>query len=318
MLTAGGDCPGLNAGIVEAFAVIAATGAEPVGIADGYSGLVDGGRTVPLDRYDPAVVHRAGGSILGASRTNLSNPDLFAAALAGIETLRLDGVVMYGGDGSLTSAAALADAGVPVGAAPKTIDNDVAGTDTTIGFATAVDTAVAAVDRIRDTATTHRHGFLVEVMGRRSGILAAAVAEACRADGLVVPETPWTIDRVLDTARRPGAIVIVAEGARPQRHHGHRSKVGGVAADIAAADPARPVRVVDLGHVLRGGAPNSTDRLLARRMTAITAAAATAGRSVFAAERAGQVTAVPIGDAAAGRRFLHPDTLERLHTLLTG
>lgn len=328
VLTAGGDCPGLNAGVVEAVSLLRAADVKVCGIADGYQGLVRAGlgeagpTVVDVSGLDLHRVARQGGSVLGASRTNLSRDELFKAAMAGVERLGIDALVMFGGDGSLRSAARFAAAGVPVVAAPKTVDNDVAMSERSIGFSTATDSVLSALDRLADTAETHGTLFVVEVMGRRSGFLAAAAAEAARVDGLAVPERPWTLSGLVERAgTRKGAIIVVAEGAWPSDlegrgidRHGNPT-VGGVVPQIVGALDSR-FRAVVLGHVVRGGVPNAEDRLLAQRFVRVGVPEVLEGRSAAVLVRDGRVVVEDISAVTAGRRFLDQSALAALGSLL--
>jgi ATP-dependent phosphofructokinase / diphosphate-dependent phosphofructokinase len=341
VLTNGGDCPGLNAGIAAARNVILDAGATPVLLRDGYASLVQAGTA---DSNDPHADHAAtidavtidaatidwrrcvrwGGSVLGSSRTNLGRDKLYRKALTGIERLNLTGLVIFGGDGTLTSAARLAADGVTVGAAPKTIDNDVAGSELSIGFSTAVNSAVEALDRLADTAITHNRGFLIEVMGRRSGQLAVAVAVAGGADGVCVPEAPWGLDQLRErlTTTPGGPLIVVAESAWADQTTGRRATskptpVGGAARAAADALATQDLTVghVALGHTLRGGTPTPTDRTLGRQLGALAAVAALTG-SHMAAVRDGVAQLVDVADAGAGRRHLNTDDLNQLGPLL--
>jgi ATP-dependent phosphofructokinase / diphosphate-dependent phosphofructokinase len=326
VLTNGGDCPGLNAGIVAARATIIDAGGDCVLLRDGYASLVATGHgddpelhTIDARTIDWRRCGRWGGSVLGSSRTNLGRDELYAHAMVGIDRLRLDGLVIFGGDGTLTSAARLGADGIPVGAAPKTIDNDVAASDLSLGFTTAVHSAVDALDRLADTAITHRRGFLVEVMGRRTGQLAAAVATSGLADGVCVPEAPWHLTQLTDRfTATDSALIVISESAWPvELGTAGSGRVGGCATATAAAltPLGTTAAAVTLGHVLRGGTPVPADRLLGRQLGTLAAVAALTGGGL-AAVRGGQAALVDIADAAAGRRALTPDELDQLGPLL--
>lgn len=332
ILTNGGDSPGLNAGIAAARDRIEQAGDTAVLLRNGYAGLVAAGAgdlqaaLVSADSIDWRRMARWGGSVLGSSRTNFSHDTLYRQGLAGVELLALDALVIFGGDGTLTSANRLARDGLRVGAAPKTIDNDVAASDTCIGFATAVHGGADALERLADTAWTHNRTFLVEVMGRRSGYLAAAIAEAGPADAVCVPETDWTLQQLAERLEdKDGQLIIIAEGAWPQdlveqaRGSSGRTSVGGVASVVAAqlGHASVPVVAFGTGHLLRGGAPVATDRILARRLGALAAQAAQDDGGL-ACVRDGVAQLRDISDAAAGRRFLTDSDTAQLGSLLIG
>lgn len=325
--TSGGDCAGLNAGIAEAVARLRAAGAEPVLIPDGFAGLH---RATEIKIDDEALwwASRRGGSILGASRTNLKHEESLALARAGIATLRLDGLVVFGGDGSLQGAGRLATDSFPVAGIPKTIDADVGCTEQTIGFATAVQVGCEAVEHVDETRWTHKAAFLVEVMGRRSGMLAADIARAAGVAGVLVPEVSWTLAEVAARLSGPrGGIVVVSESAWSQDlgpvrlDERKKPQVGDVVEPLAAAlqdAGVSHVRTLTLGHLLRGGPAVAADRLLARRFAAIATAEVLAGRSCVAAVRDGKVVPVPVEAAFAPRRFLTAEEIVGYRPLIIG
>lgn len=330
ILTAGGDCPGLNSAIVASIFELERRGLQPVLIRDGYKGLLsaadgDTSRSVFNTKHiDRALLYRAGGTFIGSSRTKLKD-DLLVKAVKGVETLKLSGLIIIGGDGSLLSANRLSRY-VPVAAIPKTIDNDVAATDVSIGFATAVDTAVASVEKVQDTARSHGDFFFVEVMGRRSGFLAAATALGARTDALVVPESSWSLESLLPFVAKSG-IAVVSEGAwcsdlGDAAGRGPGGKLGGVASRIvkllsATREPSAPkVKSVTLGHVLRGGCPSSSDRILARRFARQAANLAYEGRSGLCAKINDKVTYVALDRVELGRKYLTSEDLRELSAIL--
>lgn len=325
--TSGGDCAGLNAGITEAVTRLRVAGAEPVLIPDGFAGLHRG---VEIKIDDEALwwASRRGGSILGATRTNLKHEESLALARAGIATLRLDGLVVFGGDGSLQGAGRLATNSFPVAGIPKTIDADVGCTDQTIGFATAVQVGCEAVEHVDETRWTHKAAFLVEVMGRRSGMLAADIARSAGVAGVLVPEVPWTLAEVAARLSGPrGGIMVVAESAWSQDlgpvrlNEKGKPQVGDVVEPLAAALHAAGVshvRTVTLGHLLRGGPAVAADRLLARRFATAAVAEVLAGRSCVTAVRAGKVVPVPVAEAFAPRRFLTAEEIVGYRPLIIG
>ena len=286
MLTGGGDCPGLNA-VIRAIVRKGETvyGDEIIGFFDAWDGVMEQ-RTMPLDVRSLRGMLPRGGTLLGTKRGSpFDHPDGPARVRQVFEDMGLDGLVVIGGNGSLTVASRLHDlVDIPVVGVPKTIDNDILGTDVTFGFHTAVQIATDAIDRLHTTAESHDRVLLVEVMGRHAGWIATYAGIAGGATVILVPELPFDIDEVcglLQRRHRRGryaSIVVVAEGAepaegtlivppRPMDQFGH-TKLAGIAHLIAPAIEERTgfdTRVVELGHVQRGGTPNAYDRVLATR-----------------------------------------------------
>lgn len=324
VLTSGGDCPGLNAGISEVSARLTAAGATPVLIPGGYAGLQQG-ESIQVEPEYLRLAAKHGGTVLGASRTNLGKDGALESALAGFAALRLDAVVVFGGDGSLRGVSRLVGAGILAVGIPKTIDADVGCTETSIGFSTAVQTGCAAVEAIEDTARSHKSSFLVEVMGRRSGILAAAIARAAGSDGLVVPEADWDLASLAARLRDSGGVVVVAESAWSKdlgpRVLDRKGKplVGGVVPAIEAAlreSGLSRVRTATLGHLLRGGQPVASDRLLAQDLAEVAVREVLAHRPGLAVVRSGRACSVPASEGLAPRRFLSDPELSSLSGML--
>ena len=289
VLTGGGDCPGLNAAIRAIVRGAIVQRYEVVGIRHGFRGLALG-ETTPLDRHAVAGILPRGGTILGSSSFDpFREPDGVASVLATTHALELDGIVAIGGEGTLRIASRLySEHAFPVVGVPKTIDNDIAGTDVTIGFDTAVHVCTEAIDRLHTTAESHNRVMVVEVMGRDTGWIAAAAGIAGGADVILVPEVPMTIEEVAGQVRKRHAqgrdfsIVVVAEGYRLTRESGAQDapvvrdldeygyeRLGGVGktvADELAGLTGFDTRVTVLGHVQRGGTPTARDRLLATRL----------------------------------------------------
>lgn len=333
ILTAGGDCPGLNSAIVEAIYEIKRKGCKPVLVPNGYKGLLDaanlgnGESTYDAESVDLKMMHRMGGTFIGSSRVKLKD-ELLTQAVKGVEALKLSALIVIGGDGSLLSANRLSRH-IPVAGIPKTIDNDVAATDISIGFATAVDTAVASIEKIQDTARSHGHFFFVEVMGRRSGFLAAHAALGVRANCLIVPESPWSLDSLTPFMVESG-IAIVSEGAwcpdlGSDSGRGPGGRLGGVAEKIVATLSASTstkdiagvkLRAVTLGHVLRGGCPSASDRILARRFAKQAADLVCEGKSGLCVKINDKVSYVSIDQVELGRKFLNAMDLYELSTIL--
>lgn len=265
VLGSGGDSPGMNACVRAVVRRALRYGLAPFGVYDGYGGLIEG-RVRRLGRRSVSNIIQRGGIFLGAGRSEeFRQPEGRAKAAAVLRQNRIDGLIALGGDGTLSGAMALTrEWEVPVVLVPATIDNDVAGTDIAIGFDTAVNTAVEAVDRIRDTAEATERVFFIEVMGRESGALALQVGVASGADAILVPEVASDTDELLErlrsarTRRARSILVIVAEG----------DVAGGAFAIAQRIQPhlERESRVTVLGHVQRGGRPSANDRVLATKL----------------------------------------------------
>ncbi|SMB83031.1 6-phosphofructokinase [Desulfonispora thiosulfatigenes DSM 11270] len=264
VLTSGGDAPGMNAAIRAVVRTTIYNGCEAVGIKRGYAGLIDGDFT-KLDLGSVADIIQRGGTFLHTARSEeFMTKEGKEEALESIRIHKIDGLVVVGGDGSFRGARELCELNVPVIGVPATIDNDIFGTDLTIGFDTAVNTALDAINRIRDTATSHERIFLIEVMGRNSGWLALEAGLAGGAESILVPETPVDyetivkrLQRGLDRGKRH-SIILVAEGV------GSAFDVKRKIQELADYD----IRVTVLGHTLRGGTPSATDRIIASKMGA--------------------------------------------------
>jgi 6-phosphofructokinase 1 len=299
VLTGGGDCPGLNAlirGVVKRG--ILEFGHEFVGLGNGYEGLLHPDLASPLTLSEIRGILPKGGTILGTS--NKANPfqypvregdklvdkDLSDQAIARCRELKLDGLIAIGGDGTLSIADRLAQKGLQVVGCPKTIDNDLSGTDQTFGFDTARGTCTDAVDKLHTTAESHQRVMVLEVMGRHAGFLALESGIAGGADVILIPEIPYRLDPIVakigrrSNRRRSFSIIVVSEGAHPEggqvsvvdkadaipgRGVVRLGGAGKVAADLLADRIDAEIRVTVLGHLQRGGGPSPFDRLLATR-----------------------------------------------------
>jgi 6-phosphofructokinase 1 len=264
VLTSGGDAPGMNAAIRAVVRRGISLGMEVYGIRRGYNGLLDGD-IHPMGLSSVGDIIHRGGTILHTARSERflhpEGQDLGAARMRGAG---LDGLVVIGGEGSFHGMAELCKRGVRAVGVPATIDNDIAGTDYCIGFDTAVNTGLVAVNRLRDTATSHERIFVVETMGRSTGHLALAIGVAGGAESILIPELPVNIDEICLKLQRGiqrgkvHSIIVVAEGA-----------VDGMEIAKQVGDCiGMEVRVTVLGHIQRGGTPTGFDRLLASRMGA--------------------------------------------------
>lgn len=332
LLTGGGDVPGLNAAIR---AVVKrgelAHGHSLVGFRNGWKGVVEGD-VRPLAREDIRNVLATGGTLLGTARFHPHrNPGGLEAALATLEQERIEALICIGGDGTITAAAEIAKAGVRVIAIPKTIDNDVWGTERSIGFDTAVTIATEAIDRIHTTAESHNRVMVVEVMGRHAGWIAVTAGIAGGAEIVLAPEEPFDIDRVVrflthrHRAHASFSIVVVAEGAVPAdgTAMSYQTELGQFGEIVAGAIGERlkaeveertgfDTRVTVLGHVQRGGIPTAADRILASRFGVAAIDAVTEGYSnVMTGLRGDRVELVGF-DEVAGRVQYVPEDLLRV------
>lgn len=318
ILTGGGDCPGLNAVIRACVRRAQNAAVESLGIHNGWQGFLDG-NVEPLTALSVAGILPKGGTILGTSRTDpLKGEGDFTRLCAGWQRFGLDGLVVVGGDGTLAAARDLSQRGLPLVAIPKTIDNDLLGTDCTFGFDTAVNIVMEAVDRLHSTAESHHRVMVVEVMGRHSGWIAAFGGLSGGADFILIPEKPTrleTLCSVLERRRRRGrafSIVVVAEGAsfegEPPPEHVGEGTSSGMGYRVAEAISQRlgvQTRVTVLGHVQRGGSPTAFDRVLATRFGIAAVDALLAGRTgQMVALHGTRIVEVPLAVATAGRRQL--------------
>jgi len=297
--TGGGDAPGLNAVIRAASLSALNLGWEVVGIRRGYQGLFKEDGLVPLTRDSVRGITHLGGTILGT--TNRGNPlewpvegpdgtieliDRSDRVVSEFERNGLDALIAIGGDGSLTIASKLWEKGLPVVGVPKTIDNDLAATQVTFGFHTAVETATDAISRLHSTAESHSRVMVVEVMGRGTGWIALFAGLAGTADVILIPEIPYHSEKIYEKIRSRYrgelgfAVVVVAEGAFPEGGRpvlaeegapGTSERFGGIAEQLAheiGEHTGKETRSLVLGHLQRGGQPNAYDRLLSLRFGA--------------------------------------------------
>ncbi len=297
VLTSGGDSPGMNAAIRAVTRAAIHHGLEVFGIERGYQGLIDG-RFIPLDARSVGGIMNRGGTILRTARCNeFLEPEGRARAAEHLKSYRIDGLVTIGGDGTYRGAQRLYEEhGVKCIGLPGTIDNDIGGTDVTIGYDTALNTAVEAIDRIRDTAESHDRIFFIEVMGRHSGYLAMMSGIAGGAEAILVPETPTDLPGLAEGLRaglargKSSSIVVVAEGDE-----------AGSAVDIAKAVTELggfdSCRVAVVGHLQRGGGPTAADRILASRLGVRAVEALLEGETAkMAGMQGGEVVLRPLSD----------------------
>ena len=319
ILTAGGDCPGLNAVIRALVRRASSDDTEVLGIKNGWRGLVEGD-VEPLTRDSVTGILPRGGTILGTSRFNpLQDQDTFKSILENSRRFALSALIVVGGDGSLSAALDLwREYNYPVVGIPKTIDNDILGTDFTFGFDTAVGIVTDAVDRLHSTAESHHRVMVVEVMGRHTGWIAAYGGIAGGADVVLVPEHPFRLSRVCDILQhrlqqgRAFSIVVVAEDAHPHQdedflnseisnqiyRHERLGGIGTVLAHEIERTTGIETRVTKLGYVQRGGSPSPFDRVLATRF-GVKAYEMVLERQwgYMAALRANQIISFPLSEA---------------------
>lgn len=306
VLTSGGDAPGMNAALRSVVRVGHYLGFDVLGFRRGFTGLLQNDAIELAPRAVANILQR-GGTVLKTSRCeDFLEPSGRERAASILEERGLTGLVVIGGDGSFRGARALCDSwrGRVVGV-PATIDNDIGGTDGTIGFDTALNTALDAIDRIRDTASSHDRLFLIEVMGRRSGFIALGVGTAGGAEDIFVPGGSSTLDTCCDhltAAKKHGkamSILVVAEG--------HEE---GNAFEIAKKIEARTgfeSRVTVLGHIQRGGRPTARDRILATKLGAFAVESVAEGKTdVMVGEIRGELVTSPIADAWEKSKTLDP------------
>jgi ATP-dependent phosphofructokinase / diphosphate-dependent phosphofructokinase len=336
VLTGGGDCPGLNA-VIRAVVRrgIDNHGDEIVGFLDGWRGPIEGEHEELTVESTRGILPR-GGTILRSSRTNPfkrdGGPDQIRATL---DELSVDGLIVIGGEDTLGAAARLhAEHDLPIIGVPKTIDNDLAGTDMTFGFDTAVQIATEAIDRLHTTAESHNRVMIVEVMGRHAGWIALHSGLAGGADVILIPERPFDIEDVCRLIQRRHSrgryfsIVVVAEGAVPQEgtmevvtggedEFGH-ARLGGIGQRLEHEIEDRTgieSRATVLGHIQRGGTPTAFDRVLATRLGLAAADAASEARwGVMAALRGMRIELVPLSEAVEDLRTVPVEDYEAAQT----
>ena len=285
ILTGGGDCPGLNAVIRAVVKKSLQYNWEIIGIKNGWKGLITGEMEILTD-YSVSGILPKGGTIIGTSRTNpFKNPEDVQRVEENIKRFGIEAIIAIGGDDTLSVALKLHERGVPVVGVPKTIDNDLSGTDYTFGFDTAVSIVTDAIDRLHTTAESHHRVMILEVMGRHAGWIATIAGMAGGADEILIPEDNFDMDRVIANLKKrydrgkKFSIIVAAEGAKPAGGDNHviqsdetdefgHVRLGGIGHYLAKEIQKRmnvETRVTILGHVQRGGTPTAYDRVLATR-----------------------------------------------------
>jgi phosphofructokinase-like protein len=331
VLTGGGDAPGLNA-VIRAVVKTAINqyGCEVLGVKDGFDGFILPNGVFPLGLEQVRGILPRGGTILGAA--NRGNPfarkilrdgqevvvDVSDQVVAGIRALKLDALIVVGGDGTLHIAQEMYDLGVPTIGVPKTIDNDIGGTEITFGFDTALTTATEAIDKLHTTAESHHRVMVLELMGRDAGFIALQAGLAGGADVILIPEIPFHFEAVCRKVSQriergsPFSIVACAEGARPSGGEQvfsrpgdalYTPRLGGIGqavAEYVAAHCSTEARVTVLGHLQRGGSPSAFDRWLATRYgAAAVRLAAAGGFGRMVALQNGVITDIDLKEALA-------------------
>lgn len=310
VLTSGGDAPGMNAAIRAVVRVGITQGLKVTGINQGYAGLLKK-QIQPMELRSVANILQRGGTILKSGRSmEFFKPEVRAQAAMNLRALGIDGLVVVGGDGSYHGAHLLwEEHKIPVVGVPGTIDNDIFGTDLTIGYDTAVNTALEAIDRIRDTAASHDRLFIVEVMGRDSGHIAIEVGLAGGAEEVFIPENPVSVDDAIAHIERgvkrgkTSSILVSAEGQKPGRAY-----------DLAEAIRKKAgfdAKVCVLGHIQRGGAPTACDRNLASRMGAAAVRVLQSGHTdVMVCIQAGNIVMTPFEVAFKSKRVVSRELID--------
>ena len=311
VLTSGGDAPGMNAAIRAVVRTGVARGLEVYGIRNGYQGLING-RMQLMGARDVGGIIQRGGTVLGSARAPEFHTDEGQIrALRMLNEYRIDGLVVIGGNGSQTGNEAISRRGFPTVGVASTIDNDLYGSDITIGVDTALNIALEAIDRLKTTASSHQRAFLVEVMGRDCGYLALMSGIAGGAEAIVLPEEdqdPEIIADVISSAYQRGkehALIVVAEGAKYNANalieyfSQHKDRLG------------FSLRVTQLGHVQRGGAPGAFDRILASRLGSAAVESLVNGEyGVLAGLVKNEVKTTPLAEVVANKKRLDPKTIQ--------
>jgi ATP-dependent phosphofructokinase / diphosphate-dependent phosphofructokinase len=336
VLTSGGDCPGLNAVLRGVVLAAEKLGWEVVGFRDGFEGLLPPGDHVILDRKGTDGIMALGGTIIGTTNRGhfvakigsgdraVVPTDVIAKARKVLDELGVKSLIIVGGDGSMVTALQLQESGINCIGVPKTIDNDLEATAMTFGFDSAVAVVTDALDRLHTTATSHKRVMVVEVMGRHAGWIALHGGIAGGADIILIPEIPFDYDKIAtaikarDAAGNLGSLVVAAEGAKPRDGQqvkrdmdGGEFRLGGIG-DIVAREIAKrtgkETRSCVLGHLQRGGAPTTLDRILGTRFGVKAVQLANEGHfGSMVSYQSYQVQHVPIADAVNRLRLVPPN-----------
>ncbi|GAB2601311.1 ATP-dependent 6-phosphofructokinase [Streptomyces capparidis] len=336
ILTSGGDCPGLNAVIRSVVhRGVAEHGDDVIGFEDGFKGLIEG-RYRHLDLDSVSGILPRGGTVLGSARVERARLREAAERTGELmDTLGLEALIPIGGEGTLTAARMLSEAGMPVVGVPKTIDNDISSTDVTFGFDTAVGVATEAIDRLKTTAESHQRVMVVEVMGRHAGWIALHAGMAGGAHAILIPERPFHVDdlcEMVDARFARGkkfAVVVVAEGAHPAPGemdyakgpidpYGHErfAGIGNRLARELEKRLGKEAKPVILGHVQRGGTPTPYDRVLATRFGWHAIEAVHKGAfGMMTALRGTEIELVPLAEAVSRLKTVPPERCEEAESV---
>jgi 6-phosphofructokinase 1 len=311
VLTSGGDAPGMNAAVRAVTRAALAKGWEVFGVRNGYAGLL-ANTLQPLQARDVGGIVQHGGTVLGSARcAEFAEPSGRKSALRNLAARGIDALVVIGGNGSQTGSATLAREAFPVAGVPSTIDNDVFGTDVSIGADTAVNITLEAIDRLRTTASSHQRAFAVETMGRECGYIALMAGIAGGAEVIALPESEITPAQVAERLRaayqrgKTHALVVIAEGARcgvkelMEYYAESRDSIG------------FELRVTRLGHVVRGGSPSAADRILATRLGSAAVETLAQGRhGLLVGASCNEIITTPLADIAGRTRPADAKLLE--------
>jgi len=314
VMTSGGDAPGMNPFIRAVVRTSAASGVRVLGIEGGFEGLIHG-KFRELGVRDVGGILQRGGTILQTARSKeFREPSGQREAVRQINNAQMDALIVAGGDGSLNGAQKLVEKGIPVVGVPASIDNDIYGTDMCIGVDTALNTIVDAIDKIRDTASSHNRAFLVETMGRLSGYLAVQAGIITGAELVLIPEDktpPQEVAHAIEEAYQRGkthAIIVVAEGYEP-----HTLELGQMIDDM---DIGFTTRVTILGHIQRGGKPTAFDRMLATRFGVKSVEFLLEGKSSVMTGMVGrEIQPIPISDVVSNTKSISADYIRMAHIL---
>lgn len=315
--TSGGDAPGMNAALRAVVRVAIANKLEVFGIMQGYVGMIEN-HIAPLNLRDMANIIQRGGTVIKTGRSmEFTKPEGRQKAATHLKEHNIDALVCIGGDGSFRGAHALwEEHQIPVVGVPGTIDNDIFGSDKTIGFDTAVNTALEAIDRIRDTAASHDRLFIVEVMGRNSGFIASAVGLAGGAEEIFTPEANTTVDKAVERIKdaisrgKTSSILITAEGQKPGRAYD--------LADAIRKKAGWDAKVCILGHQQRGGSPTAADRILASRMGAAAVDSLLKGHcDIMIGTEGERLIEVPLDIVTKNEKKAHLDLISLANILAT-
>jgi 6-phosphofructokinase 1 len=318
LLTSGGDSPGMNAAIRAIVKTALHFGITPIGIKDGFEGLINGwGKSMTYDDVNNIIQY--GGTILGSARSaEFRTEEGRQKAIQYIQREQIEGLIVVGGDGSFAGARILGkESGIPIIGLPGTIDNDLYGTESSIGYDTALNTVVSAIDKIRDTASSHRRIFFIEVMGRNSGFLALNSAIASGAESVLIPESVTNVPELVEQIKtqnkgKRSSIIVVAEG----------DDAGGALDIMRKVSPhleGYDLRTTILGHIQRGGSPSFLDRAIATRSGIRAVELLREGHSnVMIGIKSDELVTVSIDDAIDKTSTPNLEKEEILKILLTG